>query len=898
MKGLFSRMRSLRKGLRRPEQLEAEMDEEMRFHIEMEAERLMHQRGLAPAEARRQARVAFGSTERYKEEGRDVRGLTWISGMLLDFKLGARMLLKHPGLAVVGVLGMALAIAYGAGMYSFLSAVVNPALPLDEGHRIVAIQNLNVARSDQARETQLHDFATWREQLRAVENLAAYRTVDRNLITPGGRGEPLRIAEMTASGFRVARVPPLHGRYLVEEDEQPGAPAAVVIGHDVWQERFDGRADIVGQTLRLGAMPHTVVGVMPEGFAFPVNNRLWAPLQLDPSKYERGRAPPIDVFGRLAPGSTLEQAQVQLATIGQRLASAHPETHRHIEPKVLPYTRAFIDSPELTWMFYLFQLLASMLLVVIALNVAILVYARTATRAGEIAVRLALGASRARVVGQLFAEALVLSALAAAVGLVAAWFWLQQGNAFMDRLGGDQIPFWWKLRLSAGTVAYVAGLAVLGAVMVGVLPGLKATGRQVQSTLRELGGGTGMQMGRTWTILIVAQVAIAVAILPPTAALAWREFFPAGISAPDFDAEGLLTAGLGMDTEIPSSAEAERYQREFAARFADRQAELVRRLEAEPGVVGVTYTSGGVAGGTIEVQGRRPSAEPARHGARFLQLDPGVFEVFEVDLLAGRRFQPGDLAGTATAVVVNRSFAQQILGGDALGRRFRYTSTEDEIMPGGLERGNWYEIVGVVNDFPVELPHAWQNVPTLYHPASPGRLNPTNLVVRMQGIPPENFAGRVREITTALDPTLQLREIQSVAHQQRQEQRTRRLLTLVIAVGALSVVLLSAGGIHALMSFTVARRRKEIGIRTALGAQPRRILASVFARALRQLALGAGIGALLGGALIWGGGTTAGRSVVLLLIVAALMMTVGLLAAVGPARQGLRIQPMEALRLD
>lgn len=261
-------------------------------------------------------------------------GISW-----LDFKLGARMLVKYPGLTLVGGLGMAVAIALGAGVFSVVDAMTNPTLPLDEGDRIVAVENLDVASNNQVRATHLHDLGTWREELRAVEAFGAYRDVDRNLVTADGQAEPLRTAEMTASGFRVARVPPLLGRYLIEAGERPGAPPVVVIGYDVWRRRFAGRTDVVGRTLQLGATTHTVVGVMPEGFAFPVNNRLWVPLRLDPSAHERGKAPPISVFGRLAPGVTLEQAQAQLAAIGQRMASAHPETHQHMRPGFFP-TRA------------------------------------------------------------------------------------------------------------------------------------------------------------------------------------------------------------------------------------------------------------------------------------------------------------------------------------------------------------------------------------------------------------------------------------------------------------------------------------------------------------------------------------------------------------------------------
>ena len=478
-------------------------------------------------------------------------------------------------------------------------------------------------------------------------------------------------------------------------------------------------------------------------------------------------------------------------------------------------------------------------------------------------------------------------------------------DAVVSRLGGEQLPFWWDFRLSSAAVVYVAGLTVLAAVIVGVVPALKATGRQIQSSLRQLGGGTGMRMGRTWTVLIVAQVAVAVTILPLTVALGWNEFFRSGLTGPGFAAEELLSARVGMDRETPPSAQAEAYEREYASRLADRQAELARRLEAEPEVSAVAFAShvpgdwawSAGSGGVIEVERARPDG-PAGHAVEFLQVDPGLFEVYGVPLLAGRPLHAADLTGTATAVVANHSFAQRVLGGgDALGRRFRYTRTEDGEEPGGVEQGGWYEIVGVVSDFPAKKGVSGLAAPTLYHPVAPGRLNPVGLVVRVRGVAPESFAPRLREITTALDPTLRLSRVESVAQLHWQRMRGERALTMALAVATLSVLLLSAAGIHALMSFTVARRRREIGIRTALGAQRRRILGSIFSRALRQLSAGVALGSLLGGALMIGE-FTAGRTAAVLLGVAVIVLGVGLLAALGPARRGLRIEPTEALRAD
>jgi predicted permease len=411
-------------------------------------------------------------------------GVSW-----LDIKLGFRMLLKHPGLTLIGGFGMAVAIAIGLGSLWTISAMMNDDLPLDERDRVVSIQFWDVVANQDERRV-LQDFAGWREEgLQTVRDLGAFRTVGRNLVPADGRGESLQVAEITASGFTVARVPPLLGRYLVSEDERPGAQPVVLIGYDEWRDRFDSDPDVVGRTLQLDRTPHTIVGVMPEGFAFPMNHHFWTPLRLNPSDYQRLESPAIYMFGRLAPGATMEQARAELAALGQRTAAAFPETHGQLRLRVYPYAYPFgdADNPDSVRLFYLIQLLSSLLLVLVAANVAILVYARTAARMGEISVRSALGASRARIVAQLFAEGLVLSTAAAALGLGITWTGLRQFRALVSGFG-DELPFWMTFELSPRMVVYAVALAVLGAVIVGVVPALQATGRRLQSALRQLGG--------------------------------------------------------------------------------------------------------------------------------------------------------------------------------------------------------------------------------------------------------------------------------------------------------------------------------------------------------------------------------------------------------------------------
>ena len=820
-------------------------------------------------------------------------GISW-----LDVKLGLRMLVKHPGLTLVGGLGMAVAIAIGAGSFAFFYSHMYPAIPLDEGDRLVALENWNTRLNNEERQS-LHDFDTWRTEMRTVRDVGAFRTVGRNLIVPGRPAEPVPIAEITAAGFHAARVAPLLGRPLVDEDEAEGAPPVVVIGYDAWRTRFAGDRAIVGRTVRLGNTVHTVVGVMPDGFGFPVSHDFWTPLRARPAAFERGKGPEIYIFGRLAPGATREQAQAELTALGQRAAAAYPRTHRDLRPQVLPYTYPITDIQDVSlFQVSLMQLMVSVLLVVVAVNVAVLVYARTATRMGELAVRTALGASRRRIVTQLFAEALVLAALAAAAGLALAQLGLRQANAIMEQETG--VPFWTDYSLSSATVLYVVALAVLAAVIVGVLPALQATGRRLQSSLRQMGGGTGMRLGRTWTVLIVVQVAIAVAALPMAAGMGWSQIRQATV-APTYPAEQLLTGYLVLDREPPPGADAQAYGRAAAARFPAVRAELLRRVQAEPGVAFATYAAGPPGGETdaaIAVEGM-----PGSRQVRFGVVDAGYFETLGVPVLAGRPFHAGDLDSAATAVIVNRTFVQKVLGGgNPLGRRFHYAANgveaeAEDAVPEVADPARRYEIVGVVADLLASPVDAGLAVPTLYHPVAPGK-GEAVILVRVQGTTPSALMGRLREITTEVDPTLWLSRLRAMDTVNRQEKVAVRLVALVLGLITLSVLLLSAGGIYALMSFTVTRRRREIGIRSALGADPRRILASIFSRAVRQLAIGLAVGVAAAGLLdvSTGGEMMGGAGMVLLPAVAVIMSVVGLLAAFGPARRGLRIQPMEALR--
>ena len=822
-------------------------------------------------------------------------GISW-----LDVKLGARMLVKYPGLSVVGGLGMAVGIAISAGFFSFFQLLLFPTLPLHEGDRIVALENWDTQKNNGERRS-LHDFVAWQQELKSVRELGAQRTVGRNLVEPDGQARPVPVNEITATGFQTARVAPLMGRGLVADDERPGAPPVVVIGYDVWRARFAGDPAVVGRTLRLGSVDHTIVGVMPQGFAWPMNHRFWTPLQLDATRYERGHGPEMFIFGRLAPGATRQQAQAELTAIGQRAAAAHPQTHAHLRPQVLPYTYPLTDVVGM-WEAAMMQGMVTLLLVAVALNVAILVYARTATRRGEIAVRTALGASRGRIVGQLFVEGLVLSGAAALAGLALARLGLGLGRRIMDQEMGNT-PFWMHHGLSPATVLYTVGLALFAAVVVGVLPALQATGRRVEGSLRQLGGATGMRMGKTWTALIVAQVVVALVVLPAALAVAWGEVRSAA-TTPRFAAAQFMAAEVALEPEPPSgSVDAETYERAQGARYGDRLVELMRRVEAEPGVSAVTFAAaspGQEPWARVEVDGApMPAHSSAGHEVVFTRVAPGFFDVLGVSMLAGRPLGPGDAGAQAVPVVVNRRFGEQVLGGASpLGRRVRYAHVAHRAPAGSVEPERWYEIVGVVDDLHANPMDPARVQPTLYHAAAPGQVVPVLLTARLRGGDPDAFRVRLRQLAMELDPALRLQGVRSLAAGDGQQAAMLRLVAVSVGLVVLSVLLLSAAGIYALMSFTVSQRRREIGIRAALGADPRHILGSVFSRAGRQLGIGLAAGVAAATLLDWSvdGELMGGQSMVLVPLVAVLMGAAGLLAAFGPARRGLRIQPMEALR--
>ena len=813
----------------------------------------------------------------------------------LDLKLGGRMLVKYPVLTIVGGFAMAFAIWVGAGAFEILRQFVYPAIPLPEANRIVVLQNWDAANS-RVESRIIRDFLFWRDAMQSVDDLGAYRSLSRNLIITEGTAEPVILAEMSAAVFHAVRVPPLLGRTLADADEAPDAPLVTVIGFDLWQLRFQGDPSVVGRVVRIGGTPATIVGVMPKGFGFPVSHQMWTPLKVDPASVERLGSTAIRVVGRLAPGATMQQARTELTRLGRVASADFPATHQHMRPQLITFSESLAlasgDDGDWGMMMVYGNLFIMMLLTLVCANVALLMFARAATREAEIAVRSALGASRGRIVMQLFAEALVLGGVAAAVGLTAAswglrWgLWMVRGE-IVDASGN--YPFWVTGELSPMTVGYTVLLTIVAAAIAGVIPGLKIT-RGLNERLKSA-AGVGASFGGVWTAVIALQIAVTMAF-PVASYFVRRDAKKWDPGTLPFEVDRYLAVRLGMERTASGDTSAAAFQ----ARFLAAVARLEAKLTADPGVEAIAFAEllprQYHPNHQIEVdEGAVAPADERGHVVGSAAVEHRFFDVLGVSMLSGRSFNSGDASSGARVAIVNKPFVDRVLGGkNPIGRRIRYRWGSKQASD-----TLWYEIVGMAPDLGTNSGWGPAGVYRVLHRASQ---YPVQAAVRVRGKPAE-FAPRLRAIATEVDATLQLSGLVPLRSLGDDELSFLEMWIKLTTIFSVMVLVLSLVAIYAVMSYAVSRRTREIGVRVALGATPWGILRSVFAHPMKQIALG-----MLGGtgliALLLGA-TFQSRFVYVSGIVALVALGMALASAVAclvPTRRALAVQPMDALRTD
>src|SRR5262245_9369406 len=640
--------------------------------------------------ARNAALRAFGGVEQVKEHQREARMFRWLAGWPMDLKLGGRMLVKYPGLTLVGGLAMAFAIWVAIVIVQVVGLFANPTLPVSQAARLVEIRSIDVAASVQEKKI-LHDFLEW-QQLRTLTDVGAWRDSSRNLVVAAGDARPVNVAEMSVSGFRLADGVPLMGRVLVDADELPAAPAVAVIGYNVWRTRFGSDPDVLGRDVQLGNEHATVVGVMREGFEFPVSHDVWLPLKAAVLDHQPRSGPAITVFALLAPGETIHTAQAELTTAGRRAATDLPGTHQHLEPRVRPYAMMVVpDGPEDMPIVYAIYSFMIVLVILICGNVGLLLFARAASRETDLVVRTALGASRGRIVAQMFAEALVLGGVAAIVGVTAAAFALRTwGTVFLETNLG-RLPFWFDLSLSPRTFAVAIALTVAGAAVAGIMPAVKITRGMSHRLKQTTAGSGGLQFGGVWTVVIVAQVAATV-IFP--ALVYWEQGQLRRVEDfdPGFANEQYLAVRIERDYSVEGGVNADAATRERSARLAATLEDLRRTVAAQPGVGGVTFTEdlpttnhpqkiiemgydlSDVASAKSDsgapASAGGSNAKPPFREVTIAAVAPSYFEVLSAPVLTGRGFTNADAAPGTRVAIVDQGFVDQVLQGrNAVGQQ-------------------------------------------------------------------------------------------------------------------------------------------------------------------------------------------------------------------------------------
>ena len=901
-RALLAALRALLRAVLHRDDVESEIQEEFQHHLEMRTAALVRT-GLSEDEASHQARREFGHIDTHRAEARASLGFRLLDSIRfswLDVKLALRMLVKHPLLSLAAVFALAVGIPVGIAPTHLAKAVEAP-LPGDTENRVRAIRLWNPA-TNAVDVTGYQAFEFWKASLESFSMIAAFRTSSYNVASEDGRAASVAGAELSPAAFSILRAAPQLGRALNATDAEPAAPAVVVLGHNLWESRFGSDPLILGRSIRIGREMRTVVGVMPAGFRFPANEQLWLPLPSQSAGGVRALSP-VRIIGRLADGISAEQAQAELSARGLPPFANEPESRARLRPEVVPFGLLYLGLPrggfdaQLEYRFV--QLLSFVLLLVACGNVAMLVFARTATRFREMAIRTALGASRARIVSQIFVETLVLAVVAAGLGVLSIGWGLQHVN--LAAIAGESaLPYWLSLDVTGGDLLRALLFAAISATVAGVVPAIRITGKAVHQHMR---GTSGVRFGRLTGALVVADIAVSVAAIGFALAIADRSTVGesdqfAGIPAAEYLAvqfripdDGLLNVGTRGRLDLSHGLD---------ERIAAAQRALVASLKTEPGISGVAV--GSVLprmehqSTQFEVDGVDRSPDAPQQWVRMAQVDVGFFDALGHRVVAGRDFSRADLDSGRRTAIVNTAFVTRFLEGkDFIGRRVRFPARE------GTDSA-WYEIVGVVGHLGVNMVNADKGA-AVYVPASPGSINPMWIGIHAN-VSPLSIAPRVREIMDKVAPDFVMGQVAvlSDVHQGDWYLVVGVAVGLIVLVGVL--VALAASGIYAMLSLSVSERTREIGIRTALGAQRRTVVLMILKRSLVQIGIGAMLGLPVAARVVHlTVGSTAGQSPLMSVLLAvglavSLVLIVGVISCTIPTRRVLAVEASEAMRSD
>ena len=799
--------------------------------------------------------------------------------ILRDLRYGARSLRKSPGLIIVATIALGVGIGLTATMWSIIYGALIKGLPFDDPQQIVSVWRTSPERGIQRMGVTVHDFADWSAQQKSFAKFGATTCGTFNV---SGTDKPERFdgCWMTADAMSIPAVQPVIGRLFRAGEDRPGAERVAIINQTMWQGRYASDPDIVGKSIRVNGQPHTIVGVMPAGFLYPNNTRIWAPLVIDPLASQRNAAPQYQVVGRLRPGVSVDQANVDLNAIAARLEAEHKETNENVRAVVQPYVKGFIGDEPSRLLYTMLGAVGLVLLIACA-NVANLLLDRAAHRTKEVGIRTALGASRFAVVRQFLAEALILSLMGAVLGAVIA----QAGtSAFTRAIADTQPPFFLDFRLHPPVLLFIVGVAVLASLISGLLPAIQSARADINEILKdESRGASSLHIGKLSRALVVFEVALSCGLLV-AAGLMTKSVTKLRNIEPGFDVDNVFTARVGFPATMTDTVK----QRLFFEQLPERLAQI-------PGAQ-VTAVMSGLPGGNMGGQqvipeGKAYERERDRPRVRTLSVTPGFFETFGIRVRQGRAFTADDRAGSAPVAIVNQTFVDRHFPGvDPVGRRFRVPEGRDSLV--------FRTIVGVVgNTFTGDNQQPWDAA--AFTPFAQVPSNFASMAVRTQG-PPMALTAEVRDAVASLDPDLPIYWTRTMREAMAQSMWFVRVFgTMFMIFGAIALFL-AAVGLYAVMAFSVSRRAREVGIRMALGARTPDVIRLIFGQGMLQL----GVGLTLGLGLAYGVSRLLGlilfdvqpRDPQIFGGVIAVLAAAGLLACLLPARRAAAMDPNIALR--
>ena len=884
---LGSRLRSLFRTLFHRPRAEREMDAELRFHIEERAE-VLERDGVSREEAFRRARIEFGGIERAKEECRDTRGANVLESFVQDLRFGFRMLRKSPAFTAVAVLTLALGIGANTAIFSIVDAVLLRSLAYPHPNQLVLMFAVPLKEPEALSGISYRDFTEYRKQNRVFSEMAGNAFHD---LTLTGTGEPsiVNTGDVTPEIFPLLDAKPLLGRILLPEDGKPGAAPVAVLSENLWRSRFGSSPALIGQSITLDMRTFTVVGILPASFRYPDGappQDVWIPIAQDPlfgPRISQSGVPVLSGIARLKPDVSLARAQAEMNTLSARLAKEFPEVDSGLTLRIEPY-RQFVVGNVKSALLILLGAVGLVLLIACA-NLANLLLSRATSREKEIAVRIALGAGRARVVRQLLTESALLGLLGGLAGLLLASTGLRSLRSFIPpdvaRIG--------SIDVGGSVLAFALLLSFAAALAFGLAPALLATPSKVQTNIKEGGGRTGQRSGqRLRNFLAVVEISLAMVLLI-AGGLLMRSFALVTSVNPGFDPKNVIEAEVSLP----------QFQYSTPKQWTSFSSELLDKLHQQPGLQDSALAAPlpmdrqGQANFAFSIVGDSPLPPGKTTTADYATVSPDYFRVMRIPLQRGRFFSEQDLPSNPNVTIISETMARRYFPNqDPIGRQIRFGFPPNSNVP--------REIVGVVGDVR-DLALGRKPGPIMYVPFAQAPLWGGEVVVR-SSLSAASVAAGIRQAVHSIDKNLPVTDVEAFPEAIGSSVAQERFRTLLLSSFSGIALILAAVGIFGVISYSASQRTHEIGIRMALGAERRSVLRLILGQGVKLAFLGvsAGAGAALlltrlMASLLYGVSAT---DPLTFGAVAIVLLGVALIACYIPARRATKVDPMVALRYE